>query len=78
MLWKSFIDSLTAGIPHSDRRFRGLKVAVIGFFLTLGGLLIFISGFKQLGTLIIYCGITVGFIGLATHIITMFRERKKD
>jgi hypothetical protein len=74
MSWKSFVGSLTAGVPHSDKRFRGLKIALIGFFVTLGGLLVFLGGFNHGGTLIIYCGIAVGFIGIATHVVTMFRE----
>lgn len=71
MTWKSFVDSLTSGIPHSDKRFLGLKMALLGYLIAMVGLLLLFSGFSRLGCLVAYFGAAIGTIGIVAQVITM-------
>ncbi len=71
MIWKSFVDSMTGGIPHSDKRFLGLKIALLGYLVAMAGLLLLFSGFGQPGQLIAYLGAAVGTVGIVTQVVIM-------
>lgn len=77
MYWKSFVDSLSGGIPHSDPRFRGLKTSLIGFLITLCGLGLFLGQIQTAGKLVILFGMLIVFSGAVLHIAAMLRSKSK-
>ena len=76
MFWKNFVGSLTAGIPHSDKRFLGLKIALIGYLVAMTGMLLLFGGFGKTGQLIAYLGAGVGVVGIITQMLIFWFKFK--
>jgi hypothetical protein len=69
MSWKSFVNTLTHGIPHFDKRFLGMKISGVGFLIAITGVILLITGFENTGRLIAYLGAGVGIAGTITGVL---------
>lgn len=76
MAWNNFVNSLTKGIPHSDKRFLGLKIALFGYLIAMAGLLLLFGGFGKTGQLTAYVGAAVGAIGILVQIVILLYKLK--
>ena len=74
MSWNNFVNSLTGGVPHSDKKFLGLKIALVGYLIAMAGALLLFSGFNEPGQLVAYLGTAVSVVGIvAQAAIILFR-----
>jgi hypothetical protein len=65
-------------------KLKGLRIASIGFLVTISGLIIFLFGlkvialeaigFQVIGRVVLYVGFVICFIGFAVHLSVVFKR----
>ncbi len=65
-----------------DNKYKWLKIALIGYLISMCGFLLFISFLPLIGRIIIYSGFVIGFSGLIMQFYIFIRtcedERNKQ
>lgn len=69
--WKKFVHSLAGGIPHSDKRFVGLKITTVGYLLAMIGMAMLFGSAEELGKAVAYVGGVIFIVGFVTQAIIM-------
>lgn len=55
------------------KRLLGLRIATVGFCIALSGWFVMVYLSSQLGFWVAACGVAIGFVGVATHMVTILR-----
>ncbi len=71
------------GIDSTDKKWRGLKICTVSFFMAFFGFVLVFLSLREIGYWVLVVGVLVGFIGMAIHFREMFwtskiLERMKD
>ena len=65
------------GIDSSQKKYQGLIIVTISFFVVFMGIILFMLGLGFVGRIFIFLGFTGSFIGIIRHFWIMFSEKQK-